>query len=258
MTDNDASILQSTVEHLQILGAEVDVYNDGEEFDAKRYNALFHMSRTPATLQRLQEIEKRTPVTNTAKAVRNCSRKEQITALQRAGIMQPPFSFHSTTTNNLHTSQPVWLKRCDGWSCHANDVCYADCANELQKAMNNFCSRGIKEVACCHHIAGDIVKFYGVENNFFHFSYPNPEKTKFGLEKINGPAQHYPFDTTQLKTIAFAAARSIGVEIFGGDCIVTKEGDIYIIDINDFPAFSCCRNEAAKAIAQLIYSKVKP
>ena len=59
----------------------------------------------------------------------------------------------------------------------------------------------------------------------------------------------------KLKSIALLAARSIGVEIFGGDAIITPEGSIYIIDINDFPSFSAVRHEAAQAISNLIKTK---
>lgn len=258
MTGNDAAILHGTADELRQLGAEVDIFDDGDEFVAENYDALFHMSRTESTLQQLQRIEEIIPVTNTTDAVRRCSRKEQVTLLEGAGIRQPFFSFLNTDSKETHTGFPVWLKKSSGWSCHADDVCHARNEKELECAMNSFRRRGIEEVLCCKHIDGDVVKFYGVGNIFFHYSYPDPEKTKFGLEKINGPTQNHPFDAEHLKQLAFAAAKSIGVEIFGGDCIINPDGNIYIIDINDFPAFSCCRTKAAKAIAKLIYSKAKP
>ena len=39
------------------------------------------------------------------------------------------------------------------------------------------------------------------------------------------------------------------VRVYGGDCIVTPEGSLAIIDFNDWPSFAPCREEAARAIA---------
>ena len=40
-----------------------------------------------------------------------------------------------------------------------------------------------------------------------------------------------------------------GLDVYGGDCIVREDGTFCIIDLNDWPSFSRCREEAAKAIA---------
>ena len=104
----------------------------------------------------------------------------------------------------------------------------------------------------CSHIAGDIIKFYGVGSNFFTHSYPQPGKTKFNLEAINGAPQHHPFDKEALAHIAAKAARALGLTIFGGDAIITAQGEIFIIDINDFPSFSAVREQAAAQIAKTV------
>ena len=44
----------------------------------------------------------------------------------------------------------------------------------------------------------------------------------------------------------------VGVEVFGGDAIIDEQGRFYIIDFNDWPSFSRCREEAAMAIAQCV------
>ena len=48
----------------------------------------------------------------------------------------------------------------------------------------------------------------------------------------------------------------LNVHVYGGDCIVSPEGDIRIIDFNDWPSFAPCRNEAALAIGKTILSHV--
>ena len=46
-----------------------------------------------------------------------------------------------------------------------------------------------------------------------------------------------------------ALAEAVGLKVYGGDCIVDETGHFYMIDFNDWPSFSRCREEAATAIA---------
>ena len=89
-------------------------------------------------------------------------------------------------------------------------------------------------------------------DSYFTYNYPNAEKSKFGLEKINGEIKHYSFDADAMRKMVFEAAKAVGLSIYGGDCIVNDKGEISIIDLNDFPSFSSVREEAAKEIAKHI------
>jgi hypothetical protein len=51
-----------------------------------------------------------------------------------------------------------------------------------------------------------------------------------------------------MKKTVDCLATSIGVIVYGGDAIVRSDGSFVIIDFNDWPTFSPCREEAAKAI----------
>ena len=53
-------------------------------------------------------------------------------------------------------------------------------------------------------------------------------------------------------TTAERLAAVIGLDVYGGDCIVRSDGTFAIIDFNDWPSFSRCREEAAKAIAEKV------
>jgi glutathione synthase/RimK-type ligase-like ATP-grasp enzyme len=55
-----------------------------------------------------------------------------------------------------------------------------------------------------------------------------------------------------MRDIVTKAANAVGLDIYGGDCIVNNNGDIQLIDLNDFPSFSSVRDEAAKKIAEFI------
>ena len=105
------------------------------------------------------------------------------------------------------------------------------------------------------HCPGDIIKFYGIGYTFFHYSYP--AGGKFGKEQLNGAPKHYSFDADKLKDIAQRAAKAVGLEVFGGDAIITPQGDIFLIDLNDFPSFTAIRDIAAAEIAKLIINKTK-
>ena len=47
------------------------------------------------------------------------------------------------------------------------------------------------------------------------------------------------------------------MKIYGGDCIVSPDGEIRIIDFNDWPSFAPCREEAGPQIAKAIISAIK-
>ena len=101
---------------------------------------------------------------------------------------------------------------------------------------------------------GDLIKFYGVEHTgFFRTFYPGDDGiTKFGNEIVNGRPHHYVYDVEKLRVTAELLSRKLNTPVFGGDAIVTPAGDFFLIDFNDWPSFSRCRNEAANAIARLV------
>jgi len=50
-------------------------------------------------------------------------------------------------------------------------------------------------------------------------------------------------------------AQLVGIDVFGGDAIIDSNGKFYIIDFNDWPSFSRCRDEAAKEIVKIVERK---
>ncbi len=55
-----------------------------------------------------------------------------------------------------------------------------------------------------------------------------------------------------LRSAAERASAAVGVDVYGGDCIVRADGSFCIIDFNDWPSFSRCREDAAVAIADIV------
>ena len=110
--------------------------------------------------------------------------------------------------------------------------------------MDRFAKRGIPFIIAQEHVAGDLVKFYGVRSstevmaNWFEWFY-HRDKGMLG----------HSFEASRLRQAAFAAAAALGLEIFGGDAIIQPDGEPKIVDINAWPSFARYRDPAAQAIA---------
>ncbi len=142
---------------------------------------------------------------------------------------------------------------------HKEDVSYARHTEEAQEVLQEYFLRGIKRAVINRHLPGDLIKFYGVADSpFFYWFYPLQEShSKYGAEAINGMPANLPFSVEKLRAICAKCSEVLDVKIYGGDCIVSPEGDIRIIDFNDWPSFAPCRAEAAPHIARHIMNAIK-
>ena len=149
-----------------------------------------------------------------------------------------------------------WLKRGDAAAQSKGDVVFAADRDTLRQAIADMEQRGISEYTVSAHVVGDLVKFYGVfGTGFFRYYYPTDDgQTKFDDERRNGSAHHYPFDISALQGETERLAEAVGIDIYGGDAIVRDDGSFCLIDFNDWPSFSRCREEASDAIASIIKS----
>lgn len=157
------------------------------------------------------------------------------------------------------TMFPAWLKRGDSCAQRREDVSFVRNQEELRSAIASFCRRGIRSAVLSVHLAGDVVKFYGVADTpFFEWYYPTlgHRHSKFGLEEINGPAMQFPFDVQALKKEADRLASLALTPVYGGDGIVSADGRFKIIDFNDWPSFSSCSDRAAEAIVSYILKHI--
>ena len=256
MQSNDAAILGAVERELVQQGHTVERLGEGDDYSG--YDIICNMSRTHDVLLRLKKAEAEGRIVlNSPEAVERCSRSAMTTILEKNNIPQPTHK-HITCASDLCTAPyPAWIKKSEGWSCRIEDVAYITNSKEAAEAFNTIKSNEGCNAILFEHIAGDLIKFYGVGGRYFSHSYPAPEKTKFGLEKINGSPKHHAFSTQKLESTAFLAAKALGLEIFGGDAIITPDGEIFIIDINDFPSFTAVRDEAAAHIAKAIINAKK-
>lgn len=224
---------------------------------SEEYDAVFSMARNEDVLQQLShEEEKNLPVFNSALALLKASRSALTLLFEEGGIPIPQSVAIPCADKALEQIHfPAWLKRGDACAQTANDVHFLQSKEELNATLKDFSERHINNAVLCEHIEGDLVKFYGVEGtDFFYLYYPTLGNnfSKFGLEKINGAPSGFPFDKTQLKACADHAAQLSGIRIYGGDCIVQADGSFLLIDFNDWPSYSACTDDAAKAIVEMI------
>ncbi|MCF0213525.1 MAG: hypothetical protein HUK13_03620 [Muribaculaceae bacterium] len=264
---NDAAIFNLTAEQLRKRGCEVRVLSE-EQFIAAggvEEDIIMDMCREQRSIALLQKLEDEGKIViNSGYGIENCTRERMTRILLGNGVPYP----ESLMVNTDEAVRPAlmkakmtrcWIKRGDFHAMHKEDVSYVRHPEEAQEVLQEYFLRGIKRAVINRHLPGDLIKFYGIKGSpFFHWFYPFDEgHSKYGHEAINGKAQGISFDHELLKDICAKAADVLDVVIYGGDCIISEQGDISIIDFNDWPSFAPCRNEAAPHIAKAIINIIK-
>ncbi len=214
------------------------------------YYQILSMARSPKALDSLEQLEQRgIRVLNPSAGVRTCQRSNVDKVMRENYLPLPPDK----------GDDGYWVKRADTTAQSKEDVCFCHDWSEVEKIKSIFMQRGITDVVTQAHVKGDVVKFYGVEGTgFFRYYYSGDDtETKFGDEERNGKPQYYPFSSFNLQVDAEKLACLLQTPIYGGDAIVREDGSYVIIDFNDFPSFSRCREEAAKAIVGRMKQKVE-
>lgn len=256
LVDNDAKILAEVVKNLRLSGHEVEVISESQLTGAEHVDAVFQMCRSERAVAALHRMEERgVRIINSPQGVENCRREPLTRLFQEAGVAAPRSLILSTAAMlPANVPFPCWVKRADGQTMQKADVCFCKNFREVGVALLNMVERGISRAVICEHLSGDLIKFYGVEGtDFFYWFYPlDRGHSKFGYEEVNGQSTGLPFDQTELRRICSEASRAVNVPVYGGDAIVSPDGAIKIIDFNDWPSFSPCREEAGKAISQLL------
>lgn len=124
---------------------------------------------------------------------------------------------HGISCAPLEGSDGYWVK--------------SDCGHDMAfcstREESHAVGKRMKAPLVTAHVVGERVKFYGVNHSFF-----------------------YPVGYPLLRKEAQRLAALIGVDVWGGDAIIRSDGTWAIIDFNDWPSFSVCRDEAAYAIVE--------
>lgn len=280
LVDSDAAIFNKVTEKLIEMGHKVDVVNEDEMCNAAydTYDRVYGMERDCCNISKMIDNlsdDDMIKFANSLEGIMTCTSKGTICVMmQDAHVPQPDYKYYKdgkmecSMCNDMtqpdtasgpmcgcHNAlaYPVWMKNSDSCAVTSDDTTYCTSDAERHAAINNFEDRGIRAWVEQKHMQGDLIKFYGVEGtDFFHWQYASHGHSKFGLEKINGKEVGYRFDALAIKESIDRLASRINVPIYGGDAIIDADGHFWIIDFNDFPSFSSCREKAAEAIARRI------
>ena len=268
MAGNDAAIFTTVADELRKMGHEVDTIRESEMvgFDYTPYGRVFTMARDIFSLVMLEketDVETQAKFINSIDGILSSTNKAAVaTQMLEAGIPQPEFLvgekrnlLYCSIENKDDIVPPLWLKNCDGSATVAEDTAFCSSNEDFERAFENFEKRDVNLWMVQEHQTGDLVKFYGVEGtDFFRWNYASSGHSKFGLESVNGREKGFPFKAERIKLYADMIARRLNVPIYGGDVIIDEQGEFWFIDFNDFPSFSNCTEEAAKAIAKRVES----
>lgn len=259
---NDAAIFDLTVEHLKEMGCRVKEYSESEFTNLQiREEIIFDMARDKCTIDKLQKLENQGYlIINSGYGIENCTREKMTRLLISNQIPHPKSVIIPTNNNDVNDVATLgnahfWIKRGDFHAIHREDVTYAKSLEETRDIIREYALRDIATAVVNEHLSGDLIKFYGVSGTtFFYWFYPTDlNHSKFGHEEINGHAKGTQFSLDELKSICEKAANVLNIRIYGGDAVVATDGNIKIIDFNDWPSFAPCRKEAAPFIASCIY-----
>jgi hypothetical protein len=246
--DDDAAIMRHVGEALAERGFNVELVAADALIEAPSAN-LFVMCERGAVLDRLAALEKAgSIVVNAPAAIRNTYRHRMVELFAQHRVPAPMSWIVATDANKLRPADCAWVKRYDFHATQRDDVMYAASEMGWREALRRFAERGIPFVITQEHVAGDLVKFYGVRNgagtknaNWFQWFY-HRDKGMLG----------HSFDPARLSKAGLDAAAALGLEIFGGDAVIKANGEPMIIDLNAWPSYALYRDRAAQAIADCL------
>jgi hypothetical protein len=216
---------------------------------------VFSMCQSLEALAVLQTWETQgVLVLNTPAAVRACYRLPLVTALSQTTLPFPRsvvIPLDETTSMAApwaawpESTAGWWVKRGDVHAMQSDDVLFVCHTAHLPAQLVRLRQRGIDHAVVQEHIAGQEWKFYAVRGHGVLHA--------FAPHDVHCP----PIEHTRLNTLAQHASEVLGLDIYGGDCLMTADGTLYLIDINDWPSFRGCRPVAASHIAQHILARAQ-
>jgi hypothetical protein len=261
---DDALILKAVLTQLQNLGVETQLASP-DEFDfllkdlepgqKAPWDMVIPMCEAYPRLRRMSQLfgEDAPFLINPPQAVLNCYRTRMTPILsKRPGVSFPPTEIRAAAEGagsppvSFPAPEGWWIKRGDVHNTCDRDVVRARAWSEVPAILGDFSHREILHWIVQPHIDGDLVKFYGVgPGRWFTWFYHDPVR-----------AHRIPFRLSELADQASAAARALGLEVFGGDAIISPGGRLTLIDLNSWPSFALVRNEAAVQISWHVQNRL--
>jgi len=246
---DDTEILRLTGKHLEAKGFQVKLKTADEvhEIDDARPRFVFLMCERVEVLHRLRALEAGgVPHVNSPRAVHNTYRDRMIAVLDEANVPFIQSRIVSTAEPAAPGALPVWVKRADVHNTQDGDVVFAPTEAVVATALQGLAERGIARAVLQPHVAGDLIKFYGIGAG--GGPHREPPWFRWFYHKDQRLAGH-PLDPRQLARLVRRAATALGLEVYGGDAIATATGELVLLDVNAWPSFALYRDEASAGIA---------
>ena len=271
---DDAEILRAVAKELEARGFDVELKSPDELSDDAETSGVgasfklapnvFVMCERPAIVERLAAWERRgTRIVNRPSGIRNTDRARTIELFVRHSVPFPHSVLVETAKGPDSFRGPCWVKRGDVHATQEGDVSYAEGRDALAERLSILAARRITHAVVQDHAPGDLIKFYGVsglpegEENGAGPSPASPSRPSWfqWFYHRDQTLHRYGFDEDALAAAASRAAGALGLDVYGGDAIVSPEGALCIIDLNAWPSFALFRDVASKRIAALLAAR---
>jgi len=242
--DADRGILEAVAEVLRRDGHHVRVVSAEDALPRPAPDTVvFTMSQGERALATVRGWERAgVRVINSVDSILNCHRHRMLACFGRASVATPETLLFEDRAVRAWPEwldgDGGWLKRGDVHATEAGDVVFVANVAAAAEALQRLRARGIERVVLQRHVPGVVLKFYAVANGFLTW-YPPPETA---LEISSA-------QVAELRAVAAGGAEALGLEVYGGDCVVDVNGRLRLIDLNDWPSYASCRAAAAEAIA---------
>jgi len=244
----DAAILNATLSELSLAGYKTSAV-EAENLKPISHNytpsIVLTMAQSERPLNILEDWQKKgARIINSPSSIRNSYRRPLISLLKKANLPMPPSQVIPLEMVeqkvSFERSTSYWLKRGDVHAMQDGDVVKVTSKEELNHALNHFRRQEIKEILLQGHVDGEVIKFYGVGAGEYFKAF-----LASSGDEVTSQVGH-------LSLLAYHSAKAVGLEIYGGDAIITQKGEIVLIDLNDWPSFWRCSASAAKRIAEYV------
>lgn len=243
---DDAAILDATLRELSGMGHAVEARRaESLNWCDPRPGVVLSMAQSMGVLGILEEWSRKgSRVINSVRSVRSCYRAPLLSMLLNSGVNMPRSRI--TRVKNVHEeidwqrTGRLWFKRGDVHAIQAGDVAPVTSKEEMARALDHFRSNGIAEILVQEHVDGMVAKFYGVGQSEYFKAY------------LAETGEDITASVPALRDVAKSASRAVGLEVFGGDAVLTNGDGVSLIDLNDWPSFSRCCQTAAASIANYV------
>ena len=197
---------------------------------------ILSMCRSSEIGMKIQSACPNVLTVNVFSATKNTLRHTLYPILEQSGFPFPETD--KADINDIGEKRfPFWVKRMDYHHLHRLDVAFVDSTEAAVAVQKHFYTLGIGAVYIQEHCPGERHKFYAIR------------------DRRDGRLLYFVFRhevSVAVRNFVQASLPSlmdqIGLEIFGGDVIVTPKGEVRLVDINAWPSFKGFQHEATKVI----------